>query len=290
MPSKKIEGVSRKDISILTDPELIRVAEGFNHRKEFDEEKLAQLAESIRLHGLKVPLTVRKDKGNDKQPFILIDGERRLRAVKKLYGEEMENPPVIPCIVEICDEDQAFITSAISNLERTDINAAEEAGIVQRFEKMGKSNKEIALICSRTTQWVSQRQTIAGGSKAIKNAIEEGDVPVDVALSVIRHVPAEEQAEVIEDALNAANGNKGNLRKEVAKKTKAKVRPKAREVEYIHTRLNQLNGSVRANERPVLRAMSMVLDYCNGETSEETLLTDAFELLKIKSDQLKKGA
>ena len=57
MPSKKIEGVSRKDISILTDPELIRVAEGFNHRKEFDEEKLAQLAESIRLHGLKVPLT-----------------------------------------------------------------------------------------------------------------------------------------------------------------------------------------------------------------------------------------
>ena len=66
MPSKTIPGVKRKDISVVSDPNLIRIADGFNHRVDFNEEKMAQLVESIRQHGVRVPISVRPDKGNKK--------------------------------------------------------------------------------------------------------------------------------------------------------------------------------------------------------------------------------
>jgi ParB/RepB/Spo0J family partition protein len=289
MPSKTIPGVKRKDISVVSDPNLIRIADGFNHRVDFNEEKMAQLVESIRQHGVRVPISVRPDKGNKDQPYILIDGERRLRAVKRLYDEGMADPPAIPCVVDHVDEDEAFINSAISNLERADINAAEEASIVQRLERIGRTPKEIAVICSRTTQWVSQRLAVASGSKALKNAVEEGDLPVDVALQVVRHVPEEKQAEVVEEALKKSNGNKSELRKEVAKKTKAKVRPKGKDLEYVQTRLNQLNSTVKAHERPALKALLLALKYCNGEIEQEALMEEAIDLLKLKA-ALKKSA
>ena len=289
MPSKTIEGVKRKDISVVSDPNLIRIADGFNHRQDFNEEKMAQLVESIRQHGVRVPISVRPDKGNKDQPYILIDGERRLRAVKRLYDEGIADPPAIPCVVDHVDEDEAFINSAISNLERADINAAEEASIVQRLERIGRTPKEIAVICSRTTQWVSQRLAVASGSKALKNAVEEGDLPVDVALQVVRHVPEEKQAEVVEEALKKSNGNKSELRKEVAKKTKAKIRPKGKDLEYVQTRLNQLNSTVKAHERPALKALLLALKYCNGEIEQEALMEEAIDLLKLKA-ALKKSA
>jgi len=289
MPSKTIEGVKRKDISVVSNPSLIRIAEGFNHRVDFNEEKMAQLVESIRQHGVRVPISVRQNKGDKDQPFILIDGERRLRAVKRLYDEGMENPPAIPCVVEHIDEEQAFIHSAISNLERADINAAEEASIVQRLEAMGRTPKEIAALCSRTTQWVSQRLTVAGGSKAVKTALEEGDLPVDVALQVVRNVPEEKQAEVVEEALEKSKGSKSELRKEVAKKTNAKVRPKTKDLEYVQKRLTNFNSTVKAHERPALKAILLALKYCSGEIEQEALMDEVIDLLKIKA-ALKKTA
>ncbi len=289
MPSKTIPGVKRKDISVVSDPNLIRIADGFNHRVDFNEEKMAQLVESIRQHGVRVPISVRPDKGNKDQPYILIDGERRLRAVKRLYDEGIADPPAIPCVVDHVDEDEAFINSAISNLERADINAAEEASIVQRLERIGRTPKEIAVICSRTTQWVSQRLTVAGGSKAVKTALEEGDLPVDVALQVVRNVPEEQQAEVVEEALEKSKGNKSELRKEVAKKTNAKVRPKTKDLEYVQKRLTNFNSTVKAHERPALKAILLALKYCSGEIEQEALMDEVIDLLKLKA-ALKKTA
>lgn len=88
-------------------------------RQVFSEERLEELAASIRAHGILQPLLVRP--GNSEGTYQLIAGERRLRAAQKV------GLPVVPVIVrELTDED-ALIVTLLENLQREDLNPIEEA-------------------------------------------------------------------------------------------------------------------------------------------------------------------
>ncbi len=88
-------------------------------RKEFDEEGLAELAESLKVHGLIQPLTVRRLANRQYQ---LISGERRLRASKLAGLTE------VPAYVRIVDNDQHMIEMAlVENIQRENLNALEVA-------------------------------------------------------------------------------------------------------------------------------------------------------------------
>lgn len=87
-------------------------------RKSFDSEKIAELAESIKTHGIIQPLILRKY--NDEQ-YIIVAGERRWRAAKMAGLKEL--PAVI---MELSDKDILEI-SLIENIQRQDLNPIEEA-------------------------------------------------------------------------------------------------------------------------------------------------------------------
>ncbi|MDP4146751.1 MAG: ParB/RepB/Spo0J family partition protein [Bacillota bacterium] len=86
-------------------------------RKSFDNEKIAQLAESIREHGIIQPLILKKEDSN----YIIIAGERRWRAAKSIGLKEV--PAVI---MEVTDKELLEI-SLIENIQREDLNPIEEA-------------------------------------------------------------------------------------------------------------------------------------------------------------------
>lgn len=86
-------------------------------RKAFDNEKIAELAESIKHHGIIQPLIVRESGEN----YIIVAGERRWRAAKMAGLKEV---PAI--IMELTDEDVLEI-SLIENIQRQDLNPIEEA-------------------------------------------------------------------------------------------------------------------------------------------------------------------
>ena len=86
-------------------------------RKQFDEEAIDELADSIKKHGLINPVIVKKN--NDY--YEIIAGERRWRAAKKAGLKE------IPVIVRDCDEQELAELSLIENLQREDLNPIEEA-------------------------------------------------------------------------------------------------------------------------------------------------------------------
>ena len=288
MARSNIEGVTRKDLQMITNLNLIQVEEGFNHRQEFDPIKMRSLADSIKEHGVQVPIAIRKDSANKKQPFIIIDGERRFRAVQMLKADGVKDLPAIPAVIQQCDEDQAFIFSSIANLERDDINPAEESVIVQRLDKMGKSAKEIAQICSRTTQWVSTRLSVAGSSTSVKKAIEDGDLPVDVALEVTRNVPLKDQEKVVKTALNNST-SKAELRKNIAKVTKGVVKPKTKDIEYVAKRLQDMEASVKANSKPVYDAYKSTLDYALGTIDTDQLIEKFRGNLKLNKTTYQKA-
>ena len=161
MAKRKAElGLGRGLNALLGDPELSapgegsvtlpisQVEPGLNQpRKRFDPESLSDLADSIRIHGVIQPVTVRRLASGYYQ---IIAGERRWRAAKQAGLEE------IPAVIIEADDRKVMELGLIENLQREDLNPAEEArgyqtlmeeyGLTQEqvAERMGKSRPAIA--------------------------------------------------------------------------------------------------------------------------------------------------
>ena len=86
-------------------------------RKNFDEAKIAELAESIKVHGIIQPLILRKKDNN----YIIVAGERRLRAAKIAGIKE------IPAVIMELSDREILEISLIENIQRQDLNPIEEA-------------------------------------------------------------------------------------------------------------------------------------------------------------------
>jgi ParB family chromosome partitioning protein len=105
-------------------------------RKEFNEERLGELADSIDAHGLIQPITVRYI---GEKRFELISGERRLRAAKLAGLEE------IPSYIREVNDDDIISYALIENIQREDLNPIEVAMGYQRLvEEAGYTQAEVA--------------------------------------------------------------------------------------------------------------------------------------------------
>ena len=118
----------------------------FQPRREFAENELAELAGSIREHGILQPIIVREHAGG----FQIVAGERRMRACQLLAL------PTIPAIVRRADDTQMLELALVENIQRENLNAIELArayhGYIQRLgltqeqaaERLGKSRSAVA--------------------------------------------------------------------------------------------------------------------------------------------------
>lgn len=116
---------------------ISQVEPGLNQpRKHFDEEALADLAESIRQHGMLQPLTVRRLASGYYQ---IIAGERRWRAARQAGLEE------VPAIIIEADDRKVMELGLIENLQREDLNPMEEAaGYRTLIQDYGLTQEEAA--------------------------------------------------------------------------------------------------------------------------------------------------
>lgn len=90
-------------------------------RKQFDEEALKELAESIKVHGIVQPLIVKEKNGR----YMIIAGERRFRAAR------MAGLTEVPVIAADYDEEQIHEVSLIENIQRENLNPIEEASAIR---------------------------------------------------------------------------------------------------------------------------------------------------------------
>ncbi len=93
-------------------------------RRTFDPNGLAELADSIRVHGILQPLAVRRLGGGR---YELIAGERRLRAALLCGLSE------VPCLVLSADRTNSCLLSLIENIQRRDLDFWEEAKALERL-------------------------------------------------------------------------------------------------------------------------------------------------------------
>ena len=116
-------------------------------RKDFDEEALQELSESISVHGLIQPLAVRETANGYYQ---IIAGERRWRACR------MANISEVPVVVLEADDRKAMELALIENLQRSDLNCVEEAlGYQALLEDFGLTQEECAAQVSKSRSAVA---------------------------------------------------------------------------------------------------------------------------------------
>lgn len=133
-------------------------------RKEFDFEDLAELAESLRVHGLLQPILVRSNEDR----YIIIAGERRYRAAKMAGFEK------IACIVQECSLQESAERALVENIQRAELSAVDEGLAYQQL--MG----EYGL----TQEQVAQR--VGKGRPTIANLLRVIKLPEPV-LALLRH-------------------------------------------------------------------------------------------------------
>ena len=108
---------------------------GFQPRKTFDDEKLKELAASIRSHGVLAPVILRQTQDG----YELVAGERRHRAAR------LAGITTIPAIIKEVSDSEMLALALIENIQREDLNPIEEAEVYRRLtEEFGLSQEEVA--------------------------------------------------------------------------------------------------------------------------------------------------
>ena len=151
-------------------------------RKHFDEASLAELADSIRVHGIIQPLTVRKLSSGYYQ---IIAGERRWRAARIAGLQE------VPAVVVEADDRKAAELAMIENLQREDLNPMEEAaGFQALMENYHMTQEEAASRVGKSRSAVANALRLLGLTPAVRTMVEEGTLSAGHARALLPLSPA----------------------------------------------------------------------------------------------------
>ena len=199
--------VSRKDMMMIN-PEMIVVTKEWNPRTEFDIAKLNELKNSIIQHGVLTPIRV---KITQEDTFVLIDGERRLRAT--LMAIKSGNPiKSIPALVERKTiKPEKMLILAMTTNNGVPLTPMEESEAMSRLVEYGLTVKEIATKLGHSVAFIKGRINLQNATDEVKEMLENKEIGI---------------ADV-QDVINASNGdkteqnNKATIKK-VMKKVKVK--------------------------------------------------------------------
>ncbi len=201
----------------------------FQPRKKFDKEKLQELADSIKKHGLAQPILVAPSIVPGE--YEIIAGERRYRA-SKLAG----NKDIRAIVKQATDDKQRFDLALIENLQREDLDAIEEAKAFKRLiEEFGHTHEDVAAIIGKDRSVISNTLRLLSLPEDIQLLIAEGRISAGHGRML---AGIEDEAgvralvdQILNEKLSVRAVEKITSEMKPEKKSKA---PKKQEIELIH--------------------------------------------------------
>lgn len=146
-------------------------------RQDFDQEELQALADSIAVHGVIQPLTVRT---LDSGYYQIIAGERRWRAARLAQLSE------VPVVIIEADDKKAMELALIENLQRQDLNPVEEAlGYQSLIEEYGLTQEETAKRVGKSRPAVANALRLLGLSEPVLEMVKNGTLTAGHARAVL---------------------------------------------------------------------------------------------------------
>jgi ParB family chromosome partitioning protein len=173
----------------VRDVELARIRPNpAQPRVHFDEESIAELAESIAQRGVLQPVLLRPD-GDD---FQLVAGERRWRAAQRARLH------TIPAIVREIDDSTAAEIALIENIQRQDLNAIEEAeGYRKLIQTYGHTQDAVAQLVHKSRSHVTNLLRLLDLPESVKQLLMRGDISMGHARAIATAPEPEELAQEI---------------------------------------------------------------------------------------------
>lgn len=154
-------------------------ANPFQPRREFREDELAELAESIRENGLLQPLVVRTDP-DDPSRYQLVAGERRFRAVTRLGWSR------VPAVVRDVDDQSLLVLALVENIQRQELGPLEEAeGYRTLAEDFDLTQGEIAEIVGKKRSTVANLLRLLKLPPSVRRLLENNELSMGHARALL---------------------------------------------------------------------------------------------------------
>ena len=207
-------------------------------RKNFDEEKIQKLAESIKQHGILQPILVKKDG----KYYKIIAGERRWRAAR-IAG--LKNVPIIE--KELTDRDTMEI-SLIENLQREDLNPIEEASAYKKLmDDFNMTQEDIAVRVGKSRPAITNSIRLLNLDERVLNYLIDGTISGGhgkVLASINdKNLQYEISKKIIDEGLNVRQTEKLIKKIEGKKENKEKIIKKEVYIKDIEDKLKNYFGT-----------------------------------------------
>ena len=183
-------------------------------RIHFDEEKLGELAESIRTNGVIQPLIVRVGENG----YELVAGERRWRA-SRIAGLK-----TAPCIVRNFDDRQNAIVAIIENMQREDLNPIEEArGLKAMTEKYGFTQEQVSASLGRSRTYIANSIRLLKLPPEIQEYVSSGQMSAAHGRTIINISDKKKQKEIADKIIR--NDLSVRATEKLAERVKDELKP-----------------------------------------------------------------
>lgn len=239
-------------------------------RKSFDDDKIDDLAESIKVHGVLQPIIVTK-KGDYYQ---IIAGERRWRASKKAGLK------TIPAIVRDYDERKIREVALIENLQRQDLNALETAkAIKELMEEHSLTQEEIAKTLGKSRSAIANTLRILNLDERVQELVADGKISEGHARTLASIESPQKQYKLAMDIINLdlnvreAEERTRMEKVETTKKSGKKQEISKLEIIYkdIENRLKRALGT-KVSFKPLTKSKGkIIIEYFSSEELERIL-------------------
>ena len=215
-----------------------------NPRREFVEEQLEDLAQSIKQHGVVQPIVVRPEPGNDGR-YEIIAGERRWRASQRAGLTE------VPVIIRIVDDREALEIAIVENVQRSDLNPVEEAlGYQQLIDDHNYTQADLGTVIGKSRSHVANSLRLLKLPETVLDLLKGGTLSAGHARTLITADNPDFLAQkIVKDGLSVRQAEA--LTQEILNSKPAKSKP-----------------SVKAYKDPDTKALEKLLGDSIGLTVE----------------------
>jgi ParB family transcriptional regulator, chromosome partitioning protein len=243
----------------------------FQPRTNFNEEKLEELAQSIRANGVIQPLLVRRV---DDDRYQLVAGERRWRAAQRAGLLR------VPCVVKEIPEDKMLELALVENIQRQELNAIEEAQAYKRLiETLGFTQEMVAQRVGRDRTFITNYLRLLRLPEDIQQMVEVEKLSTGHARALLGVDDPEIQRKLAKNVID-----KGLSVRQIEYVVKSTIEGKDQSSEAASAVIKE-DANVKAAEAKLRRMLSskvnVVINHKNGGGKIEITFYDEKDLSRI---------
>lgn len=251
-------------------------------RKSFDQDKLKELAQSLKRHGMVQPIIVRKNG----ERYVIVAGERRYRAARLAGFAD------VPVIVKEFDDSQVLEVALIENLQREDLNPIEEAAAIKfLMQQHDLTQEEVASRLSKSRPAIANSLRLLNLSEDVQARIKSGELSAGSARAIAGVKDESLQRKLAEETVTAGlsvrdvEARAKRLTEELKNAPSAKKQPSKKqrpesELRYVEDALRE-KLCTKVNVEGTSKRGRVIIEYYDRNS-----LDGLFQLLMTGSENL----